>query len=304
MFSGIDRGQGFEIIGPERDYEADSELVIPCNKATISAIRDFAAMQRLLYTAEDHTRQTRAGRQTRGFNGPYYFDTEMEMDTAFEGHRRRTTALFGGPHTAYKDTLFKNDRETRDRIREARAVMKHGYRRARRNEPGMDRVFRLNRTISHFREAAHGQRKQDLVPFSRYNCWTGAQGIVQYICGLDLGEIHPDLPRLHRAWQAEAWILAMRDFLDRGGHDYTNHAMHHRSLTLAQNPGGVPFMLVLDDHKTNLANIMNYKSKSGEKVHELFGALAAQGKLLRPRPLPEHLHVGGKKALTLVPKEP
>ena len=45
---------------------------------------------------------------------------------------------------------------------------------------------------------------------AKQNCWTGAQGLVQYIGGFDLGEIDQRLPYFYRAPQMQNWLKEQR----------------------------------------------------------------------------------------------
>ncbi len=99
-------------------------------------------------------------------HGQYYFNEKMHKDLRFEKDNGPT--LFGGPHTAYLEAIRQ-----------------------------MDRARPLN--ISDIFEPEPEMSR------GRQNCWTGAQGIAQYIGGIDLADIDSHLPYFYRAYQARNW---------------------------------------------------------------------------------------------------
>lgn len=104
--------------------------------------------------------------------GPYYFSMDMSIDNHFE--RAAKASAFGGPFTAYGSSMHRFDKG------EEKIYTEEGHK-------------------------AYSSNPQQ-IPFARYNCWTLCQGVTQYVAGLDLSDIHRNIPYYYRANSMESWI--------------------------------------------------------------------------------------------------
>ena len=157
----------------QKDIDLRNGLIIPVDRTVTGAIRDFLDFQVMM--AGDHEESVA--------RGPYYFTMDMTHDSQFEGFHDEPP-LFAGPDTAYADAPQ--------------------FERERNREPPKPRNRFLAALFGERAEPRHKAppRNPENITLARYNCWTGAQGITQYVGGVDLGALHMPLAKAYRAFLA------------------------------------------------------------------------------------------------------
>ena len=133
------------------------------------------------------------------------------------------------------------------------------------------------------------------IPFARYNCWIEAQGLAQYIAGIDLGEIHPDLPYVYGAFHAEQWVADFWQELSRSEVRGYNITGRHSGFVLANRPDAPPFLLLNEAIPENAADLMaeplDANSSAGLTLRNHLSELAESGQLFTPKEPERHRHM-------------
>ncbi|WP_435641022.1 hypothetical protein [Micavibrio aeruginosavorus] len=242
-------------------------IVIPVSAAAAGRLRDFCDMafsiEPYLATGETSTDIVGTKREI-----PYYFTQDMTPLEPFEKDRdaKGLARLFGGPETRYFQHAISAVGDHADRIRGVRANIKNIW--ARASAP--------------FRTRADTSPSSDSVLRARYNCWTGAQGLAEYVARVDLADIDPDLSRYHRAWQVTAWFAAQMQqgvlCKDKDVQDNIEKikAVRHpvRTLTSPYNTDGVyvldgnhaPVLIVPDLDSFTTLNQSGFRDGSGAMI--------------------------------------
>ncbi len=221
------------------DININSGLIIPCDRNVTGKIRDFMRAQEMMSSASDSEEAIA--------RGPYYFTINMQKDAHFENRSHGPAPLFGGPDTAYAENF----------------VDEH----IAPPQPGLlARIFGIGTNPD-----SGSRRNAEGLRLARYNCWTGAQGVTQYIGGVDLGAVYPPLSKAFRAAMA---IGAFNDMMDE--------ATEARSPALtAERVGrndfiirreGVPPVIAVDGAQRKFSDFMNKVIKGGrESPAEIVG---------------------------------
>lgn len=162
------------------DIDLRNGLIIPVDKKVTGAIGDWLAAQAMM--AGEH--------EECMARGPYYFTMDMTRDSHFEGPDGEPQ-LFAGPATAYADAPQ--------------------FERERNAPPPKPRNRFLSAIFGASAAPKAPPRNPENIPLARYNCWTGAQGITQYIGGVDLGALYMPLAKAYRAVYAVAAANDLRD---------------------------------------------------------------------------------------------
>lgn len=247
----VGQGKGFTYVEQAKPLVLDRfGLLIPCDRTVTAAICDFLDLQRLLARRPDH--------EGAAF-GPYYFTMTMKGNSDFENEGTPARALGGPRDTAYAGALqptappqqlFKN------------WLSADGQRPVRENNP------------------------EDL-PFARYNCWTGCQGIAQYVGGVDLGCIAPALAHSWRLRQARLAFEEMFEELAYGAGAQT--ILSRDGIVAARHHGGPPFIMLsaISAHRERtLDETLALPLPGGETL----GAWMDRQRVFTRAPLSEHLH--------------
>jgi hypothetical protein len=165
-------------INHKDDIDIHAGLILPCDRSVTEKIRDFMRAQKMMRGATDSEEAIA--------RGPYYFTTNMLGDAHFESGPG-PAPLFGGPDTVYAPRFADEDHTPR--------------------QPGLfARIFGVG-TNPH----SGSTRNTEGLRLARYNCWTGAQGVAEYIGGVDLGGVYPPLASVFRAAMA---VGALNDFME------------------------------------------------------------------------------------------
>lgn len=214
-------------------------IVIPVSAAAAGRLRDFCDMAFSIepYLGTGETSPDIVGTKREV---PYYFTQDMAPLEPFEKDRdaKGLARLFGGPETRYFQHAIAAIGDHADRMTGVRANIKNIW--ARASAP--------------FRTRADTSSTSDGVLRARYNCWTAAQGLAEYVARVDLADIDPDLSRYHRAWQVTAWFGAqMRTGVlakDKQVLDNIEKikAVRHDVRTLIPPPYNSDAVYVLDGH--------------------------------------------------------
>lgn len=168
-YTGITGTKGFWR-QPQDGLDIRSGLIIPCDRSVTDAINDFLDMQVLMSRASKDP-DTIA-------RGPYYFSENMQRLDEFE-NPSPAPPLMGGPDTAYAGQ-FRRDHERPADTHWLGALL-----------------FGPQKT-----QGVACQFNPQGLNMARHNCWTGAQGIAQYIGGADIGAVFPELATAYRAVHA------------------------------------------------------------------------------------------------------
>lgn len=204
------RGFGLAEVEPERPLK-EYGLLIPCTRQVTNAIRDFTDFQEMM--APEGSAHTHFG--------PYYFTTNMSRSTRFEPNVYASPILFAGEDTAYFPDLADKEELS----------------------PGwFSRLFQ--------RRAPDSGADSNGLCNARYNCWTGAQGVTQYVGGVDLGRIHRGFAHSYRVWTANACQIELMKALQAGTDNHYETVLNGGGLVLARRRGEAPFMLVDRAHKS------------------------------------------------------
>lgn len=232
----------------ERDIS--SAIIIPCDISAVRRIRDFIDMQKL-HVPPDKDYDSA---------GPYYFSQDMSIEIEFE--KASKASSFGGPFTAYANSMHRFDK-------------------------GAEKDYRENGYLPY----TNNPRK---IPFARYNCWTLCQGVTQYVAELDLSDIHPNLPYFYRADSMENWIS---EFYNAGeqllGRDKYTRKMIEHGILFARQKDGPPFFITDTPYK-NMQEFLEMPCRIEGKKKSIAKHLferAEKGALFTPRPITQHRHV-------------
>lgn len=228
------------------DIDVRNGLIIPVDKTVTGAINDWLDDQVMM--AGEHEESIA--------RGPYYFTMDMTRDSHFEGPGAEPQ-LFAGAATAYADApQFQREREANA-------------------QPPKPR----NRLLSFiFGESAAPKappRNPENAPLARYNCWTGAQGITQYIGGVDLGALYMPLAKAYRAVYA---VGAANDFRD-AAIKRTEHGLRAEKIGgkdfIIQREGLPPVLSVVGD-KRSFKHLMDtpIKGKGAPTPAQMLGRTA------------------------------
>lgn len=168
-------------------------IVIPVSAMAAGRLRDFCDMA---FTCEPdgNTGETSPDVICTSREIPYYFTQDMAPLEPFEKDRdaKGLARLFGGPETRYFQHAISAIHGRAGRLASVQANIRNIW--ARASAP--------------FRTRADTSTTTDDILRARYNCWTAAQGLSEYVARVDLADIDPDLSRYHRAWQVTAWFGA------------------------------------------------------------------------------------------------
>ena len=248
----VTRGKGFNVAEIADIPCRNFGLLIPCNRSVTAAIQDFIDLQR---------QYVEPNKEGYGHKGPYYFTMNMCEDPDFET-ASVNPPLFGGPYTAYGEALAENATAPYERHWLLAKIF------GERSGPAENRQnFRL----------------------ARYNCWTHAQGIAQYVGGADLSLIDPGFATTYRIWSANGVFSDLLLKLRQGDAAYEVQAATEDFVLGRRRDGGLPFILI--DQPTDLETVLNSAlSGSGRTVEETLNAQP----LFTRKPVTAHVHMTQK----------
>lgn len=153
--------------------------------------------------------------------------------------------------------------------------------------------------------------RQAGISRARINCWTGIQGIVQYVGGLDLGEIDPDIPFFYRAYQISTWQNERQEYppsiLEKA--QKTLRTLFARKASIIENDisgfvkngfalktseqSQLPYFIMTE--YTDLEKLLASRIKTDEgnvmSVADYLQDQQSKGLIAQPRPLAEHIHM-------------
>ena len=238
----------------QKDIDLRNGLIIPVDRTVTGAIRDFLDFQQLMANEHSHSE----GR------GPYYFSEDMTHDSQFEGFHAEPP-LFAGPDTAYADAPQ--------------------FQRERNQDPPKPRD-RLLAAIFGERTVTPPPRNPENITLARFNCWTGAQGITQYIGGVDLGALHMPLAKAYRAVLA---VGALADFHEAalGETDPSLRAQKIGQKDLVIQREGLPPVISVLGDKRSFSEFMGSPVNCGKTPAQILDRAAPFTNF----PLEQHAHM-------------
>lgn len=200
---------------------------------------------------------------------PYYHDQEMKRAALYQQAGTKNKYI-GGPLTAYGAFLDAKDK----------------------GDNGMEPLM---------------DKRQGHISRARLNCWTGVQGLVQYIGGLDLADIDPRMPYFYRAHQMQRWVGDHQSAADTETSLFANlrltfnknyHAPKKRSvcediIAHRKDTNSPPYFIMQEGAYLNdiLDTSIDFDDHKGIKIKDYLNKMHDAGKLAKRTAPGSHRHM-------------